>query len=108
MPIRLNLYMNYIHSQFLQKEFDFQTLRIEGKYDRLFDMFSFLNDRSDIAAWYPLARRGKKSNIKRGRSKQHSTHSNRGKVKSRNSSQSSERSKSKQKFKALDSKKSIK
>jgi len=57
-------------------------------------MFSYLNDTSEIAAWYPLARRDKKSNIKRGRSKEHSTHSNK-KVKSRNSSKSSERSKSK-------------
>jgi hypothetical protein len=69
-------------------------LRIEGKYDKLFEMFFYLSDRPDsIAVWYPLARKGKKSsNIKKRGIKDNSTHSLKKKTKSRNSSQSSNNS----------------
>ena len=101
MPLNLQFYINYIHNEFIEKDFDWEGLRIEGKYDKLFELFFYLSEKPDsIAVWYPLTRKGKKSsNIKKRGIKDNSTHSVKKKSKSRNSSQSSNANKSRDKIK---------
>ena len=43
------------------KEFDWEELRTEGRYDRLFDMFNYMRHHEDgIHAYYPLASQPKR------------------------------------------------
>ena len=66
MPTRLNFYTNYIHSEFAYKEFDWEQLKVEGRYDRLFDMFNYMRPHKDgICHYYPQANVSKKSHVRK-------------------------------------------
>ena len=89
MPTKLNYYTNYIHSEFIYKEFDWQALRMEGKYDRLFGMFNYLRPHENgICHYYPLAGTNK---IPRNRPSKDNSRSSNSKGKNRKMSSESDR-----------------
>jgi hypothetical protein len=79
MPIKLQLYTNYIHDEFKKKDFDWDALKEEGRYDKLFDMFNYMREHDDGICHYYSQRKGSKK-AKEEHSWQSSGHSKKGKT----------------------------
>lgn len=54
MPLKLNLYKNYIHEEFLVKPINNEDLKYEEKYDKLMSSFFYINaQKGGIGNYYP-------------------------------------------------------